>query len=267
MSNNYRRMRNAAMGAIGGAAARDAYRYGKSLLSYKPKGTWTSRRTERIQRKRPNREYGQHQITSSPRIHTNTPVSLLLDTRDLRQAVVNLIPKRDSTFKIGSRSRDIVNTVGIRTTISFTLSVDDRDALDFACIGINCALIVPRDSSTGSANINNFFRGDQNEDRAYGFNTTRSFLEMHNSPINSDDYAVLWRDKRILSMYNGTSTWNQTKYIPYKRQLRFDDLGEPHENVLLVFWCDDTRAAGFAASRPNAITAQTKTELLFHDVA
>jgi len=267
MPSQYQRMRNIVGGTLAAAASRDAYQYGKKILmGGKRQLTWKSRSKRASRYSKRARQSGGHMITSSPRTHTVTASKQLIDTRTLYQQAVNKVPKRDSSFQIGSRSRDIINCVGIRVTASFTNSLGDRVATDFASTGINIALVVPRDTSTGNVGANNFFRGDMNADRSYGFNTLRSFLELHNSPINADDYDVLWRDKRVLELYSGTNNWNLVKYIPYKRQLRFDELSEAHEVINLVWWCDDTRAGGGDPAQIDFCHAMVKTELIFHDV-
>lgn len=208
--------------------------------------TWTAKRFKRI-----NRSYKQrrqinvgHFITLSSRVYTVTPNKIKIDIRTLYQVAANNIFKRDADFDIGSRSRDIVNCTGVRIIVCFTNANVDRVLTDYAVYGVNVALLAPRDTSIGNVGANNFFRGDNNVDRFYGFNIIRSFFELHNSPINSDDYDVLYCEKRLIAGYFQLECWNFQKYIKVNRQLRFIEFDEPHEKLILVYWVDDTRLVG-----------------------
>lgn len=182
------------------------------------------------------------------------------NTRTLYSVDLLNIAKTDSTFKMDSRFRDIIRVAGIRLSYILTANTTTRNTL------VNVAIVGTRDSNTGVINLSNFFRGDSAGDRAIDFSNALDSNLMHNSPINTDDYVVLYRKKYNLG--NSTSdnaTIVVNDYIKLDRQIRYDSSGDPHQGLRLVYWADGATAAGGSAVLNNWLNIAMRSLTFFHD--
>jgi len=203
---------------------------------------------------------------------TNVPqntAGINQDTRTLYALDLTNLTQGTNPF---NRTRSLVNMRGFR--ICFHVRNNAVDPLYF-----NFAVIAPKDD-LGSAGIPtaNFFRSNQG-DRSVTFDTTRSGLEMHCLPINTDDYTILKHKRFILNSVNNVSnvvmsreygaTWTTfTWYIPLKRQVRYNapEGATPTDGrVFYVYWASSVRATSGSPVAVNTITTDARVVTYFRE--
>lgn len=172
-------------------------------------------------------------------------------TRTLYQTRLTQIPFGNN---VNERERNVVNVRG------FTLCMHFRNDLNVP-LYLNVAVVSRKDEGDAAPVVNDFFRGFDNQ-RATDFGNGLLPLEFHCSPINSDKYHIIRHKRYTIDPLPGGLTYtsehrnwrNLNWYIPFKRQLRWDQNADNNPidgNCFLVYWCDQVSAA--AGSAPVAL--------------
>lgn len=263
MPRNYARSASATAAAtLGAMAARDAYRYGKSLVS-KAKGNPRRRST----------------YTKVPRPFSNG-------------GMVLTAPKRFQTTIAGaSRSGHSLNEEHLTALIQST-TLDDRERqqvyvtkinvcgwmstiskANAAVIGVRCALLQTRYSDFATFSMDNdFFVGFGNTSTTT-FSSHSSGLQTLTLPINRRKFDVLAEFNMKLAESGGykddqpTSTFFN-KTVPINRRVTFNDTttGSVENPIYFVWWYEypDHSAAGPTAAA--IVQDRWIHRLYFHDI-
>lgn len=157
---------------------------------------------------------------------------------------------------LNERVRDVVNLRGIKMCALF------ENTTDTDCLMVNVAVITRKDSNVIDATLlEDFFRASTTSRTANFSAASFSALEMQCNMINSDKYMVHFHWRFCLGA-PGSSDANRPyfklvkKWLPIKRQLRYDDLAtEPtNSNLVFVYWAaplSNARAATPVAASYN----------------
>lgn len=163
---------------------------------------------------------------------------------------VTAIARQTVGNEINLRERDMINCLG------FTLRVCLNNTQDTTAAVVRMALVSPLDKN--EINSVEFFRG-YDDRRTVDFSNTLDSSVLNYSPINRDNYVVLWEKKLILGNdINSTATsqvncdrnrpnyQSFTTYIPLNRQLRYDgpSAAQCSENIFLLMWYDTPQGEG-----------------------
>lgn len=198
---------------------------------------------------------------STCRVHEVDLGTTVYVTRALSQVDLLNIPKLSTSFTMDSRFRDVINLSGIRLSyILSNINVNDNTLWNICLLGT-------RDRTNGDIATTNFFRNSSGSDRGLDFSTALDANVLHNSPINTDDYVVLYRKKFNLAARTSDASSVQivNDYIPLQRQVRYDGSGDPHQGLRLVFWCDSAAAAGGSAQTTNLTKLGMRALVFFKD--
>lgn len=135
---------------------------------------------------------------------------------------------------------------------------------------LNLAICINKDNSAAVPTTTEFFRA-YGDDRSQDFANALTDVEFIKTPINADKITVLHRWTIKL---NGTAAdtgkpidSNFSKYVPFKRQLRFDNAASIPENdhPYMVYWYELQGAAPFSAGIANAWSESTRIITYFSD--
>jgi len=138
---------------------------------------------------------------------------------------------------------------------------------------VNIAVIHPKDVQ----DVNNakFFRGYASS-RSQDFDLTLTSNEFSCLPINSDIYDILVHHRMMLDPSNGGSKDQSTngknygswmKWIPLKRQLRYDQAASVAEtgNTYVVWWADKFLSAPGTVATNSAYQVDVKLYKYFKE--
>lgn len=172
---------------------------------------------------------------------------------------------RTSTLEMDHRNRDIINLRGFKIDYAMLINtVATRPVMvHYAVLCHIGTTSVPSSAQANPLSSTNFFRGSGSS-RAIDFSAaTLSSLQMNTLNINSDIYVVLkrWTHRLEYTVSAATNISNNSKqtvkighkYIPVKRQVRYDDPTDGDVattgRCFLVWWADYTNgiAAGGTA--------------------
>lgn len=168
------------------------------------------------------------------------------------------------------RAYDIVNLKGFRVQINVYNQRND--------FPISCTFAIVHKKDNGPPITTEFFRA-YGDDRSMDFNTTRNFIELMQNPINTDLYEVLhrWnvtlnqREDNTSTSVIGTKRASEkmmTKYIPFKRQLRYDNTAAADAEdgeVYLVYWCDQHFQPAVGPVVANQMSVQIRALAFWND--
>lgn len=176
--------------------------------------------------------------------------NLQFDSRTLYSRDLTAIPKTEDNA-INGRQRDIINVRGFKIDMNFrgALAQDQPNILHFAIIA-PLATLANDSTPVGSEDVvpdTNFFRGNS-ENRAIDFGTGLSSMQLHSLNINSDNYVVLKRWKKIVGEADndnpkGPGQYKRSHtYVKLNRQVRYDTANYTENatqgRVFLVWWFD-----------------------------
>lgn len=195
-------------------------------------------------------------MLAQSKFYTNHISLDYVPTRSLVTAGLLGIPK-ESTGTIGNlntRSRDVVRVTGFKIywhVMQDTLGANTTDyLLERTGVIWNMAVVAFKNTSANVIPAGDFFSGDGVNDRYLNFSTSLDANQMANAKINSDDYIVLWRQKVHNLFATETQEAFGEKWIPLNRQIRYEGDGDPHQNIVFVYWVTDTNAKATDASKP-----------------
>lgn len=177
-------------------------------------------------------------------------------TRILSWSLLNLVAEGTGNAQ---RLRDTVNLRGFVIQANITSKFPDK------ILHFNWAVISPKNDLDVLVNTN-FFRSYEDR-RAQNFgDTDLSVVDYKLRPINTDKYNVLAHQRFTLSAADGQDGRGYMrmirKWIPLKRQLRFDTDTEErsYDKIFFVTWCDINNT-DTGASVANAV------DIIVHNVA
>jgi hypothetical protein len=168
------------------------------------------------------------------------------------------------------RQNTIINCRGFKVCMAV------RNNIGNAPVYYNVALVSPKNS--GAITTDNFFRGQGNASRGLAFDNSRTALEFHCLPLNTDNKYILKHKRYRLAPENGgnqqynnqrsNSYMNINWYVKLKRQLRYDDADSNFPidgSVYLVQWCDTFDAASGSASAPSTVQIMQRHIMYFRE--
>jgi len=184
-----------------------------------------------------------------------------VDPRVLTQNELTLIPEKvAATTDISRRERAMINCLGFSLRIVLRNTVADRT------IKVRLAVVSPTDKN--EINVNGFFRG-YDTTRAVDFATGMDSHRYTDTPINTDNYSILWQttvslgpDDDLAGGRQFSRTEGNTKcikkYIPLKRQLRYDGplSTDCADKVFLLMWYDAIDATAGATVPAGSVIYQ-----------
>lgn len=197
-------------------------------------------------------------MLSQSKFWTNTLQSAFRPTRTLSSAGLLGIPKEGSTTigRLDTRSRDVIRVTGFKVfwTVGQHSIVCVPGNTNVRRTGLiwNMAVLAFKNNSQNVPPATDFFSGDGTNDRYLNFSTSLDANQMCNAKINSDDYIVLWRHK-VHTLFASEKQENTgEKWIPLNRQIRYEGDGDPHQNIVFVYWVDETISQATDPAKPVA---------------
>lgn len=179
--------------------------------------------------------------------------SLNSRTLDVTNLTDNL-SKATGLNEVNARQRQIVNLRGIK----FCFTHQNREPTPYV---LHYAVLNPKGDQSG-VGTTDFFRGHENE-RAQNFANVLTGLQFECLSINTDRFnVVLHKRIRLVPdssgfgfVTNSGNNWGSYhKYIPIKRQIRYNTTGQTIDGSLyLVIWCDSILTATGTTPVSNAM--------------
>lgn len=218
------------------------------------------------------RNFGQIPRTSNCKSAnvTNDGGTANYGTRTLHATPLLIIERGD---ELNKRERDIINLRGIKMCIEF-----NHEDVVAQPLYLNIAVVKSKTrqlnntSQQNYTSLSDFFRATGGDTRSQDFEAATN-LEMHCSPINTDEFHVFMH-KRLRLGVNGGGYDNERakgylvfdKYLSLKKQIRFQAAAtiNPNEQLHLVWWCSQMFSST-ATPTANAITARRKTMVYFRE--
>lgn len=175
-----------------------------------------------------------------------------------------------TNMDLNTRQKDVIYLAGFKLHCSVrnNLAVAEGNEIYF-----NVALLSnkPGNSAVSELDLFSSFKGTT---RAFNFtNENYSAYERHTAPINSDNYVCHWHERFLIgpattsSSFAGIAsagsainkTFELSKYVPIKRQIRFDSLSgtSSEPKFALIFW------AGIPGEVTSAPSPLVKTSNVF----
>lgn len=172
---------------------------------------------------------------------------------------------------LDQRSTDRVTIKG------FHIQMNLQSLLTTSKVVINFAIVVPKNAMTVSAT--EFFR-EYGTDRAVDFTTGLNFMGMMQTPINADQYHVLWRWRvRLGAKQNNTSAntvdnlqpteRSINKYVKINRLLNYETSATNAEAdpIALCMWADVDFSTAGGVAVANAFQTQVRIIRYFKDAS
>jgi len=164
-------------------------------------------------------------------------------TKTLRQYKLLDLAKSNDLSDTQSRNRDLVNFRGIKLCINFQNVTNSVDAYYGRIMHGHVAVVSPRAlDATTDVPFGDFFRS-QGEvgKRGKDFAIDLTGLDFRCLPINTDLYYIHQHYKFKLARSSTTSGGTEMlyeKYLPLKRQIRYENQGSTPEgkNMYLLMW-------------------------------
>ena len=214
------------------------------------------RRIVRAKRRAKIRKIGWHPGSgTTKRFELLTPQQVLFGTKLAYSESLVDIPKGTNN-EIDRRQRDMANIRGFKMCMEFT-NLFTTSPLD-----VRWAIVVDRkqdvpDATFDTTTYNTFFRGGGTE-RHKAFpqtGTLLNHLELMTRNINTDQFLIVKGGLIRLAPKdpdNGRGfSYMLKKYVPLKRQVRYNSAGYPNPQMWLIWWCDEPGNVG-TASTPSA---------------
>lgn len=185
------------------------------------------------------------------------------DSRRLYIREMTQIPQDLTGNNIDERQRYMINLRG------FKICCELRNTGGVPLL-FNMAVVSPKGQksdleqnpilSVGTAVEPDFFRGNGNT-RAVAFDGgALNSNDFHCRPINADQFTILMHKRMIIGQNSNNGTWGEQqrnsyrfvmKYIPIKRQIRYDTNGADScqsGKIFLIYWYDQMQSVTGAAS-------------------
>lgn len=190
-------------------------------------------------------------------------------TRTLYQHRITDISKGGTADQ---REFDVINVKGFRINANFINNVIT------APVRISFAVVANKTEANVNPSTPEFLRG-YGDDRSVDFGTALNFIELMQTPINTDKYTVLHRWNFTLNPLtegadtigrpnnNRSSMKTISKYIKFKRQLRYDNTTDVPESgdIYLVWWGDFEYSSAGTLTQSNAYERQIRVIAFFND--
>ncbi|AXQ66453.1 MAG: putative capsid protein [Tantalovirus resnatis] len=226
-----------------------AARYATKYAARRIQRSWRGRRKrKRSYRSSPAKRVRLHGIgervgtTTAKRTTVLNSAGAKIATRALHSLQLTQITHSTSN-SIDDRQRNIANIRGFKLCLQIANLLNTANT-------VNIAVIAPKNDDVSSIGTNDFFRGSAG-DRAIDFAVGLTGNQFHCTPINADKYVIMTHKRMILpgivgqgtitSDYSGHNYRQLNMYVPFKRQVRWDqsaDTTPDHGKVFLVYWCD-----------------------------
>ncbi len=198
---------------------------------------------------------------SKPRIQVRNSLALSRASRTLYSENLTVT---DQGGNRNERERGVINCRGFRICMAIRNNISEP-------LYVNVAVVSPKNA--GEITSANFFRAS-GQSRGSDFDNSKTGLEFHCLPLNTDKFAILKHKRYRLnneesgSNITGKNYMNIDWYIKLKRQLRYDDTTttSPIDGaVYLLYWCD--RFFGQDSNIPVGASMSTMERhiMYFHD--
>lgn len=173
-----------------------------------------------------------------------------------------LWPQRETavTDTRNKRNGDIINLRGIKICQDF---VTVNTFTTGTKLYLNVAFVTNKHNpQSSSVNNNRWFRS-KSTNRGEDFTSLNSGIDYHCRPINTDEWNVLFHRRKVLSAVaatqDGRTFYKCAKYVPIKRQIRFDQDNNASHNFFMVWWCSVAGSAGLPSGNICAKTTWSHT--------
>lgn len=195
-----------------------------------------------------------------------TGVLNTLEHADLDQFLINTCVQGPSR---NERDMDRIQVAGFMTDLIVFPTGNLPIHLNIAWIANKSEISV---DDTNAIVLTRFLRGYE-EQRQIPLNNTRSTIELCNTPINSDAWAVIKHKRYVLTgregaTYNDRGSILRKKFwIPIKREFRFTDIAQTVPNnglVYFVLWATNALAVT-GTTQANIAQYQMRTVMFFRD--
>lgn len=150
---------------------------------------------------------------------------------------------------IDQRDRQMIHLKGLKLCMEFRCLSPVAAGQQLLC---NMALIASKVEPTAQTVDDTFFFRANNDNRARAFGDISSSIDKHCSPINTDRFTVFFHKRFVLGAPSSDDLPNYTmvdKYVPIKRQIRFNSQNQPTHRLFVVWW--------FVISTSNTLTPTT----------
>lgn len=183
------------------------------------------------------------------------------------------IDRRNTTsYLLNQRERDVIYLSGFKLCIGFRNNLNDAASFP---LYFNIALVSTK-NKTGVSDID-FFRQYSGTGRSKNFDDPAlTALDRHCMPINSDNYLVHWHYRTYCTPFQNVpadqnqkpDAWEMHKWIPIKRQIRFDsaDGTSAETQFYIVHWAGRPGDSEVASLAVNAIADAYRMEYSCHIV-
>lgn len=228
-----------------GMLTRAGFKAGRTILR-----AWRGyKRRKRVKARFSPRMVGMpNSASTSKTSYINNETQIARDTRTLYALDVTQLGQGS---QINQRLRQHAKVTG------FKICMEVRNTEDVPMY-FNMCVIAPKNTQSAGGPGNrpseiNFFRNNTDA-RSMNFSISRTGLELHCCPINSDDYTILRHKRYIINTANptnykkeyGTSFLNIEEWVSLRRQARYQP-GESSDatdgRVFHCFWFDKWGAA------------------------
>jgi len=225
----------------GGYAARAAKILGPTARKYGARIIQRAWRGYSNRRKQGARKRIGMPVGTSTARHTQVGQVLPVTAQGNRELYSKEITAIEQGVEPNERNRDILNFRGVKICCLFRNTAND------SCLFLNYAVISPKIAN--NVGLQGFFRSNANQ-RAVDFDDTANLTSMdyHCRNINSDLYNIITHKRLKLAARQATTqnvggyTARVMRYIPIKRQLRYDQIGELGEKcttpIFFIWWYD-----------------------------
>lgn len=205
---------------------------------------------------------------------TNGAVLMPSNTQNGVSCINNIIRKSvASGFKLNDREGDVIYLSGVKISAVFR---NNQTASNDTAIYLNMALV---STKAGIANVStsDFFTSGAGVTRSVDFDDAGlTALERHTLPINSDNYTVHWHERKVLISTGNSSGQDSIgiypkfikleKYIPLKRQIRYDSTNGVAESPLwLIHWAGVAGEASGVAATTNVYSVDRNMMVYFRN--
>lgn len=198
---------------------------------------------------------------------------LFRSTRVLYPIDLTDIPLEDATMQTHARSRGMVNLLGWK--IDVHAFINNTNDILFPCT-YHCAVIAPKRSATVSSE--DFFRNPgttTDNSRGIDFTTSVGSISLNTLAINEDKFNILTRKKMRLQPFatthvrneKGSSTNSISFWLPFHRQLRYDEDATPKcmTPVYFMYWMEEDFTGAAGIPKTNVWKTTWKMEAFFRN--
>lgn len=255
--------------------ARTAYKYGPTAVKYGSKIARFMYRRYKKRKQSPAKKarmgIGENLGTSNAKQEIQLRDTIFVARSSRTLYIENITGTDQGTANNRTeRQMSVINCRGFRICMAVRNQLNQP-------LYFNMAIVSPKNS--GQITTANFFRGQGNNSRGLAFDNSRTSLEFHCLPLNTDNKYILKHKRYRLNpdspttqtqydQESGSSYKNIDWYVKLKRQLRYQDADANFPidgSVYLVHWFDLWSATAGSAEVPNCATNMQRNIMYYRE--